>query len=92
MRKVILSINILLDVFAHHTVAVVTDDELHDFFTVQVDEIDIAPFGRVTYELMESFRPVAHKDPNATRDVKDFASKFNATSKIVFSRSLEKAE
>ena len=64
MRKLILSINMSLDGFADHTVAVAADDELHEFFSGLLDDTDIALLGRVTYQLMESHWPHAHQDPS----------------------------
>ena len=55
MRKLIFSINVSIDGFADHTVAVAADDELHDFFTNQLDNIDTVIFGRKTYQLFESY-------------------------------------
>ncbi len=92
MRKLILSINVSLDGFADHTLFDATaDDELHDFFTDQFNTIDICLFGRETYQLMESYWPNAPQDPNVTRAMIDFARRYNAMPKIVFSRTLEKA-
>ena len=92
MRKLVLSINMSLDGFADHTVAVAADDELHDFFSGLLDETDIELLGRVTYQLMESYWPNAHQDLSATKSMLAFADKYNAVSKIVFSRTLKKAD
>jgi dihydrofolate reductase len=93
MGRLILSINMSLDGFADHTLfAATADDELHDFFGGLLDVTDIALFGRVTYQLMEEYWPRAHEDPRATRSMLDFADKFNAIPKVVFSRTLQKAE
>ena len=89
MGKVMLSINLSLDGFADHTVAVAADDELHDFFSGLLDLTEVAIFGRVTYELMESYWPRAHEDPSATKGMLDFATKFNAIPKVVFSKTLK---
>jgi dihydrofolate reductase len=91
MRKLIFQINISLDGFADHTVAI-ADDELHDFFTEQLDNVDIELMGRVTYQLMADYWPIAHNDPEATKSTISFAAKFNAIPKIVFSKTLQKAE
>jgi len=91
MRKLVFAINVSLDGFADHTVAI-ADDELHQFFSSLLDETDIELFGRVTYQLMESYWPHAHNDPNATGVILEFADRFNSISKIVFSKSLLKAE
>ncbi len=91
MRKLVLSINVSLDGFADHTV-MIADDELHEFFSGLLDNTDIALFGRVTYQLMESYWPRAHEDPKATKSMLDFADRFNAIPKIVFSKTLERSE
>jgi dihydrofolate reductase len=93
MGKLILSINMSLDGFADHTLfAATADDELHDFFSGLLDVTDIALFGRVTYQLMAEYWPRAHEDPGATRSTLDFADRYNAIPKVVFSRTLQKAE
>ena len=92
MGRIILSINMSLDGFADHTVAVHADDEMHDFFTDLLDNIAIAVLGRVTFELMQDYWPHAHDDPSATASTLAFADKYNAIRKIVFSRTLQKVE
>ncbi len=92
MRKLVFAINVSLDGFADHTIADFVDDELLDFFSRLLDETDIELFGRVTYQLMESYWLNIHQDPNATRGELEFADRFNSISKIVFSKSLQKAE
>jgi dihydrofolate reductase len=91
MRKLVFSINISLDGFADHTVAI-ADDELHDCFSGLLDNTGIELFGRVTYQMMESYWPYAHDDPVASMSTLNFADKFNSIPKIVFSGTLEKAE
>ena len=91
MRKLISSINISLDGFADHTVAI-ADDELHDFYTDQLDTIGTVLFGRVTYQLFEEYWPHVDQDPSATPSELAFARKINAIPKIVFSRTLQKVD
>jgi dihydrofolate reductase len=90
MRKLIMQMNISIDGFADHTVAI-ADDELHEFASEMLDKLDIALFGRVTYQLMESYWPQAERDPNESKSVIAFARKFNAMPKIVFSKTLQNA-
>ncbi len=93
MGRLILSINMSLDGFADHTIFGATaDDELHDFFSGLLDVTDIVLFGRATYQLMEGYWPRAHEDPRATRGMLDFADRYNAIPKVVFSRTLQKVE
>jgi len=91
MRKLNFQINMTLDGFADHTAAI-ADDELHDFFTDQLNNVSIELLGRITYELMDSYWPIAPKDPAATKSMVNFANRFNALPKVVFSKTLEKAE
>jgi len=86
-----MQMNLSLDGCADHRVAI-ADDELHDFASKLLNNVDILLFGRVTYELMESYWPHAHEDPNATASMIRFARKINAMPKIVFSETLKKAE
>ncbi len=92
MRRLTLSMNLSLDGFADHTVAVAADDELHDFFSTLLDSTDIELLGRVTYQLMEGYWPRAHEDPSATKGMLDFAGRYNAIPKIVFSRTLQSVD
>ncbi len=86
-----MQMNVSLDGCADHTVAI-ADDELHEFAAGQLDTIDALLFGRVTYQLMESYWPQARRDPEATASMIAFADKFNALPKIVFSRTLQNVE
>jgi dihydrofolate reductase len=90
MRKLIMQMNVSLDGVADHTVAI-ADNELHNFSAEVLRGLDLLLFGRVTYQLMEGYWPRAHEDPQATRSMKDFADKFNAMPKIVFSSTLQEA-
>lgn len=90
-EKTDFSINVSLDGFADHTVAI-ADDELHGFYTDQLDSIDTILFGRVTYQLFESYWPHAHEDPESTKSIVAFANKINTIPKIVFSKTLQNAD
>ena len=91
MRKVIFSINSSINGFADHTTGI-ADDELHDFFTNLLNEVDVSLMGRKTYQLMAGYWPFAYKDPECTESIKRFADKFNAMKKIVFSNTLKSVE
>jgi dihydrofolate reductase len=90
MRKLIWQMNVSLDGFADHTVAI-ADDELLEFSASQMENMDILLFGRVTYQLMEGWHHM-QGDPNATKGMIEFAKKFVVKPKIVFSRTLQKTE
>ena len=87
MRKVIFSINITINGYADHT-NVIANDELHDFFIDLLNDVDVALFGRKTYQLMESYWPNARYDSGSTDSEKYFADKINSVNKIVYSKTL----
>lgn len=91
MRKLVMAINVSLDGYADHTIGI-PDDELHEFFSGLLDVTGIELFGRITYEMMASYWPHAHDNPDETEAILTFADKFNAIPKIVFSSTLDKAE
>jgi len=91
MRKVIFAINNTIDGYADHT-TVIADDELHDFYTNLLNDVDAILMGRKTYQLMESFWPVASKDARSTKSMIRFANIFNPMRKIVFSNTLKEVK
>jgi dihydrofolate reductase len=64
------------------------DEEFNDFAIQQLDDVDMLLFGRVTYEGMASFWPT----PFAKENDPIVAEKMNTVSKLVFSKTLDKAE
>jgi dihydrofolate reductase len=64
------------------------DEEFNEFAIQQLDEIGVLLFGRVTYEVMASFWPTQF----AMENDPVVAEKMNSIPKIVFSRTLGKAE
>ena len=64
------------------------DDEFNQFAIEQTSTVDTLLFGRVTYQLMASYWPT----PAATTDDPIVADLMNRLPKIVFSRTLQKAE
>lgn len=64
------------------------DIEFNEFARHQLKEVDILLFGRVTYELMANYWPREF----AIKNDKIIANKMNSIAKIVFSKTLEKAD
>lgn len=92
MRNLIYAINITLDGCCDHT-KLSGSDEIHEYYTDLMRDIDLLVFGRKTYELMVPFWPeVARNHSGETKAMNDFAQAFDSINKIVFSRSLESAE
>jgi dihydrofolate reductase len=87
MRKIIAAINMTLDGFCDHT-AGIADDELHEHYNELLSNADTLLFGRITYQLMESYWPSLVKNPSGNKPTDDFAILIDNISKIVFSRTL----
>jgi dihydrofolate reductase len=92
MRKIIFSIPVTLDGFIEGPQReldwVNADDELHDFYTDLLRTGDLVLFGRVTYELMVNYWPMAPTDPKASESMKRFANTLNPLRKLVYSKTL----
>ena len=69
-------------------IAIGIGEEFNEFAVDQLDSVDVLLFGRVTYELMASYWP----SPSATTNDPAIAEKMNTMPKIVFSKTLEKAD
>jgi dihydrofolate reductase len=68
------------------------DDELHTHFNEELAAMSAFLHGRVTYELMAEFWPTADADPASTPPMVEFARIWRDMPKIVFSRTLQRAE
>lgn len=79
------SINVTLDGCIDHQEGI-ADDETHAFFTRLMDEGGAMLWGRVTYEMMESYWPaVARGDAEAPPAMREWAVKLEAKPKYVVS-------
>jgi dihydrofolate reductase len=68
------------------------DDELHRHFNEQLGSMGGFLDGRVTYELMAAYWPTADADPASSGPVAEFARIWREMPKIVYSRTLERAD
>lgn len=85
MGRLIFSINITLDGCTDHREGI-ADDETHAFFTRLMDESGAMLWGRVTYEMMESYWPaVAGGAVEAPPALREWAVKLEAKPKYVVS-------
>jgi dihydrofolate reductase len=87
MRKLVASINMTLDGFCDHTSAI-ADDELHQHYTDLLLTGGDLLYGRITYQLMESYWPTVVKNPTGNKRTDDFAMIIENIPKIVFSHTL----
>src|ERR1041384_2451162 len=77
------SLNVTLDGCVDHQEGI-ADDETHAFFTRLLDESGAMLWGRVTYEMMESYWPlVARGEQAAPPAMRDWAVKLEAKPKYV---------
>src|SRR5215831_1635395 len=91
MRKIIAAINMTLDGFCDHT-AMIPDDEIHEHYNELLRNADTILFGRITYQLMESYWPAVVKNPTGNKPTDEFAILSNNISKLVFSRTLKNVD
>jgi len=85
MGLLIFSINVTLDGCVDHQEAI-ADDETHAFFTRLMDESGAMLWGRVTYEMMESYWPaVARGDVDVPPATREWAVKLEVKPKYVVS-------
>lgn len=91
MRNVIFAINITIDGCCDHTKQFV-DEQTLEYFTDLTRGVDLQIFGRKTYQLMVPYWPDVLKNQSETKAETEFARAFVDINKIVFSRSLDRAE
>jgi len=85
MGLLIFSINVTLDGCVDHREGI-ADDETHAFFTRLMDAYGAMLWGRVTYEMMESYWPaVARGDIAAPPSIYEWAVKLEKKPKYVIS-------
>ena len=91
MRKLIAAINMTLDGFCDHT-AGIADDELLQHYNELLSNADTLLYGRITYQLMESYWPTVVKNPTSNKPTDEFAVLIDNISKIVFSHTLKNVD
>ena len=96
MRKIIWMMSVSLDGFMEGPNRELdwglVDDELHRHFNEELGAMGAFLDGRVTYELMAGFWPTADQDPASPGPVAEFARIWRDMPKIVYSRTLERAD
>jgi dihydrofolate reductase len=96
MRKIIFMMSVSLDGFFEGPDREldwqIVDEELHGHFNEWLSGMSAFLDGRVTYELMAGHWPTADADPSASPTVAEFAGIWRDMPKLVFSRTLERAD
>lgn len=88
MKRLIAAINMTLDGFCDHT-ALIADEEIHQHYNELLENADTLIYGRITYQLMESYWPSVVKNPTGIKPTDEFAVLIDNIPKIVFSRTLK---
>lgn len=83
--------NMTLDGFCDHT-AMIADDEIHEHYNELLRSAGVLVYGRITYQLMESYWPTVVKQPTGNKPTDDFAVLIDNIPKLVFSHTLKNAE
>jgi dihydrofolate reductase len=96
MRRIIWMISVSVDGYMegrnHEIDWHMVDDELFRHLNGWLAGVGGFLEGRVTYELMAQFWPTADQGPAATPTVVEFAQIWRAMPKVVYSRTLERAD
>jgi len=77
-----------VDGFCDHTEST-PDDEILQHYNELLRDADTLLFGRITYQLMESYWPSLVKNPTGNKPMDEFAILIDNISKIVYSRTLQ---
>ena len=93
MRKVVLFMHMSLDGFAAGPNGeldwISYDAELEKYAESVVSSVGSPLYGRITYQMMESYWPTVLNDPSATKHDLDHARWIENVEKVVFSTTLE---
>jgi len=96
MRKLVLFMHVSLDGFAADANSgldwISYDSELQQYADGIVATVGSPVYGRVTYELMAGYWPGVLADPAESEHSKAHAQWVDKATKIVFSRTMEKAD
>jgi dihydrofolate reductase len=91
MRKLIAAINMTLDGFCNHD-AMRPDNTQMEHYNELYRSADLELFGRVTYQLMESYWPDIAKTQSDGKLENEFAGLIDTIPKIVYSRTLQQVD
>lgn len=91
MRTVTFGMNISLDGYCDHTIFN-PNEELHDYFTRMMDDVDLLFFGRIMYQLMFPYWADVAKNQSGSADENRFAERLTSIKRVVISRSLHSPE
>ncbi|MEZ4945885.1 MAG: dihydrofolate reductase family protein [Cyclobacteriaceae bacterium] len=95
MRKIISFMHLSLDGFVAGPNGemdwIKVDEEIFNHVGKRISEGDAALYGRVTYQMMESYWPTAADKPNATQHDIEHSKWYSKVHKVVLSRTMNEA-
>lgn len=65
------------------------DEEIFDFVATMTTQADTALYGRVTFEMMQSYWPHAGEQPNASKHDIEHSEWYNRVAKVVLSKTID---
>ena len=93
MRKIISFMHISLDGFVAGPNGemdwIKVDEEIFDYVGKQISKGDTALYGRVTYQMMESYWPTAGDKPTATKHDIEHSQWYSKVHKVVLSKTMK---
>jgi dihydrofolate reductase len=96
MRKIVSFVHVSLDGFVASTDEgmaslgwISITEDLFDYVEQRIVATDSALYGRVTYQMMESYWPTAADQPNATKHDIEHSRWYKRATKIVLSRTMQ---
>jgi dihydrofolate reductase len=93
MRKLVLFMHTSLDGFVAGPSGemdwITVDEEMFDYAGKRTNEADTALYGRITYEMMESYWPTAADQPGATKHDIEHSRWYNKVTKVILSRTMK---
>lgn len=96
MRKLILCMHVSVDGFVAGPSGemdwIHVDDEIFDYAGNMTDQSDTALYGRVTYQMMESYWPTAAEQPKASKHDIQHSRWYNKVEKVVISKTLKESD
>lgn len=88
MRTVTFGMNISIDGYCDHTIFN-PGEELYDYFTGMMNDVDLLFFGRVMYQLMFPYWSDVAQNRSGTAHENKFAERLSSIDKVVISQSLD---
>lgn len=95
MGNIVLFMHASLDGFAAGTKGemdwIHVDEEIFDFVAERIAKTNTALYGRITFQMMESYWPTAADQPGASKHDREHAAWYNSAHKVVLSNTLNQA-